>query len=83
MSSELEQLTKDASGWLSNLLATPGMVQTDSSQAANVLAARQWLSDINAGNLIVTEKLPPEGDAQPGGNGAAELDTVDDTGAQE
>ena len=79
---EVEQLTKDASGWLHQLLAG-GAVQIASNQAANVLAAQQWLARINQGELIVTEKLPAEGDGKPGGNGIAELDAVDDTGLQE
>ena len=79
---EVEQLTKDASGWLHQLLAG-GAVQVASNQAANVLAAQQWLADVNQGRLVVTEAPPPESDGKPGANGAAELDTVDDTGAQE
>ena len=79
---EVEELTKNASGWIFQLLNS-NQVTISGDQSENLTAAKQWLNQINQGQLVVAEKLPPEGDAQPGGNGIAELDTVDDSGAQE
>ena len=82
MSKEVEELTKNASGWIYQLLNS-NQVTISGDQSENMSAAKQWLGQINQGQLVVTEVLPAEGDGKPGGNGVTELDAVDDTGLQE
>ena len=79
---EVEELTKNASGWIYQLLNS-NQVTISGDQSENMSAAKQWLGQINQGQLIVLAAPPAEGDGKPGANGAAELDTVPDSGAQE
>ena len=79
---EVEELTKNASGWIFQLLNS-NQVTIHGDQSENLTAAKQWLNQINQGQLVVAAAPPPEGDAEPGGNGAAELHAVDDAGSQE
>lgn len=52
-----DELTQNVTGWLYNLLKTPGAVTIDSSQADYVVQAKKWLADVNTGRL---EVLPAE-----------------------
>ena len=56
---EEENLDQNVSGWLFNLLAN-GMVQLPSNQAENVLAAKEWLAEINQGRKVICDADIPD-----------------------
>ena len=56
---EEEDLDQNVSGWLFNLLSGD-CVTIPGAQAENVVAAKQWLADINQGRKVICDADSPD-----------------------
>ena len=47
------ELNVNVTGFLHQMLSTPGAVRISADQAEQVVLAKQWLAEINTGNMVV------------------------------